>query len=134
MDDRSHQNRRPSSTRGSSRERKPSNQVARGRIDRGDHLVGPGLDVVELDVLGALERLGQRHVHALIAVGGDDLGHGLAGEQLEPLLRRDLLRRTEVRDQQESAEEQHADQSDVDQRIAGELLHIHGRISVSPPC
>lgn len=106
--------------------------VLRSRlVDRADHLVGAGVDVVELHVLRALEGLRERHVHALVAVGVHDLGDRRAGEQLEPLLRRDLLGRAQIRDQQETAEQEHADQRDVDQRIPGELLHIHDRISVS---
>ncbi len=100
-------------------------------VDGLDDLVGARIDVVELDVLGALERLGERHVDALIAIGVHDLGDRGAGEELQPLLRRDLLGRTQIRDQQETAEQEHADQRDVDQRIPGELLHIHDRISVS---
>ncbi len=106
--------------------------VLRSRlVDRGDHLVGARVNVVELHVLRALERLGERHVHTLIAIGVHDLGDRGAGEELEPLLRRDLLGRAQIRDQQETAEQEHADQRDVDQRIPGELLHIHDRISVS---
>ena len=91
-----------------------------------DDLVGARRDVVELHVVRALVRLGELHVDALIAVGVDDLGDGVALEELEALLGGDLLRPAEARDEREAHDEEDADQQHVDERIAGDLLEVHG--------
>ncbi len=81
-----------------------------GVIDRLHHVGGARLDVVELHRLRALVRLGQGHVHALVAVGVDNLGDRAALEQIQALLSGDLRRGSEVRDQHESADQKQTDQ------------------------
>ncbi|MBG9885304.1 hypothetical protein ABE10_01615, partial [Bacillus toyonensis] len=105
--------------------------LGRGGVDRFDDLARASGVVIELDGVGTLVCLAQLHVDALVAIGRHDLGDRAALEQVETLLGGDLFRGAEAGDQHEPADQQQTDQQHVDQRIPGDLLDIHDRISVS---
>ena len=62
----------------------------------------------------------------VVAVGVLDLGDRVPGQQIKPLLGRDLLGTAQGRHERESDDEEHRDERDVQQRVACELLEIHG--------